>query len=209
MKRNRILCVTLIGLLLMMAAGCQKTPGVLPGDSSVIASLQENISPAVSLDTSSESEMSTSVAAPASSQTSHLQTSSVTVNENSSQAQSASSELASSYIYSDKVAEKVDPANFSDTITIVLTPEASKVEKTYNELDFPGCDITVTEQGHYGGNSTEYNIQDSQREDNFLYVYLHLKINKAGFENYEKVVQYFDQREDVLEIWLKPHVIPD
>ncbi len=141
---------------------------------------------------SASTESSTSVSSTASS--SSMAFTSAQSNPNSA--------VAAEYTYRPEVArqmEEVDPSNPPDTINVLLTAEASDIQREYTADYFPGCDVTVSYQGHMGGNTTLY--PDGSPDPNNPYqVYFTLKINQPGFDNFEKVVQYLDQRQDIATI---------
>ena len=134
----------------------------------------------------------------------------VTSKEPVSEAVDVSSEESVPYSYSSKAYQinEIDPANPPTIIWVQFTAEASDKNKKYSEEDFPGCDVSVIKQGYYGGNTFLY-PEMTPDPNNPVLVYLELKINQPGFENYEKAIQYLDQREDIAVIGQTAFVIPD
>ena len=196
---------------MLAAAGCQATPASPSGEGSSTAASQSGEQSASSVAASSETVTSQEESSSASSEpsTSVSSTASSSSTASIGEQTSSNSQDTSSYSFSSKVADDIDAADYTDTITVVLTPEASNANKTYTANDFTGCDITILEQGFFGGNVVIVDSDSQNQNTSPTYVYLRLKINQSGFDNYQRVIQYFDQREDVYEIWLVPHAIPD
>ena len=191
-------CLTAV-IVIITAVGCQRSPTTgkvgsmteSQNDSSntAVDSLNEGSSLA---ELSSQTDSST----PASSNASPNSTA-----PGSSQ-DSPSSSVTSNYIYSSKVAdkmEKLDPESPPEEIWVFLTPEASVEGKTYDSSYFPEIGVTVVAQARQGG-FPAYNIVTSERIDDPLEILLTLRVNQPGWENFQQIVMALDRRDDIATI---------
>lgn len=198
MKRSQVKwIVCLVALLMLTAAGCEKTPASPSGEgSSTVASQpgEENaLKAAAPSETATSQEENSSTSSEASVSASSVASSS------SPTLTSSQSNLSMSYTYRPEVARQmgeVDPSNPPDTINVLLTAEASDIQREYTADYFPGCDVTVIHQGGMGGNTTIYPDGSPNPNDPYQ-VYLTLKINQPGFDHFKAVIQYLDQRQDI------------
>ena len=192
-----------IGLSLFLV-GCQPAE-VGPVESDLVLSQQSNVSSqAVSPgledtpnetvtpqgeSSSASTESSTSVSSTASS------SSTASIGEQAS----SNSQDTSSYSFSSKVADKmqkIDPENLPDYIWVLLTPEASDVDKTYDSSFFPGIDVTVVEQEKQGW-LPMYDAITSEPIENHPEILLTLQVNQPGWGNFQQVVAALDSRDDI------------
>lgn len=198
-KINGMPSVTCIGILLsLFLVGCE--PAEVGGvESDLVLSQSEDVSSHLEV-TPSETVVSqegSSIVHPESS-------GDVTISSASSTARmgeraGSNSRSTSSYSYSPKVADKmqkIDPENLPDYIWILLTPEASDVDKTYDSSFFPGVDVTVVEQEKQGW-LPMYDGITSEPIENHPEIMLTLKVNGPGWENFQQVVAALDCRDDI------------
>lgn len=92
--------------------------------------------------------------------------------------------------------QKIDSENLPDYIWVLLTPEASDVDKTYDSSFFPGIDVTVVEQEKQGW-LPMYDAITSEPIENHPEILLTLKVNQPGWENFQQVVAALDSRDDI------------
>ena len=193
-----LFCLVMV-IVIITAVGCQRSPST--GEVGSMTESQ-NDSSNTAVDSSNEvsspdePSLQTDSSTPASSNPSPSSTAPTNSQD------SPSSSVTSNYIYSSKVAdkmEKLDPESPPEEIWVFLTPEASVEGKTYDSSYFPEIGVTVVAQARQGG-FPAYNIVTSERIDDPLEILLTLRVNQPGWENFQQIVMALDRRDDIATI---------
>ncbi len=209
MKQSQVKWIACIAAMLMLAAaGCQKTPAGPSGEgSSTVASPsgEESASSAAApSETVASREENSSASSEASTPASSVASSNSTAPASSQM--SASSEATSSYTFSAGLQEQLEGItedNIPETIYVVIDRAAYDKNRQYDEAFFAGCDITIVREGSYGTDKYDINgniVAPATR-------YFVLKVNQPGLKALYDVLEKLDQREDLSIVSIEPIMI--